>query len=135
MLPHTAKTLFAPHATKRQLSRRVDAGPFEVAAARRNILLFRDLGLRLDNVEAALAEMHPTAAETVEPPMRVVLFTGHMLDQPGTAAEKARFPHTLEDLKCHPRFTALDGRVPGRQLATRVWNEMGKLRQCGPLRR
>jgi hypothetical protein len=72
------------------------AGPFEVDAARRNIAMFRDLGLLPDNVTAALGEMHQAAPEKVPPPARVVLFTGHMLDGPKRSKEEARFPATEE---------------------------------------
>jgi hypothetical protein len=48
------------------------------------------------NVEAALKEMQLAAPEKPQPPARVVLFTGHMLDEPNRAADKARFPRTPE---------------------------------------
>jgi hypothetical protein len=73
-----------------------NANPFEVDAARRNVLLFRELGLLPANVEAALKEMQLAAPEKPQPPARVVLFTGHMLDPPNRAADKARFPRTPE---------------------------------------
>jgi hypothetical protein len=71
-----------------------NANRFHVDAARRNILLFRDLGLLPENVKAALDQMRQAAPEKVPPPERVVLFTGHMLDAPGRAPDKARFPPT-----------------------------------------
>jgi hypothetical protein len=72
-----------------------NADPFQIGAARRNILLFKDLGLLPASVEAALAEMGGGAAtEQPSPPARVVLFTGHMLDPPSRPADKARFPRT-----------------------------------------
>jgi hypothetical protein len=73
-----------------------NAGPFEVDAARRNVLLFRELGLLPANVEAALKEMQQAAPEKPQPPARVVLFTGHMLDAQNRPADKARFPRTLQ---------------------------------------
>lgn len=73
-----------------------NANPFEVDAARRNVLLFRELGLLPANVEAALKEMQRAAPEKPQPPARVVLFTGHMLDAPNRATDKARFPRTPE---------------------------------------
>ena len=73
-----------------------DANPFCVDAARRNILLFRDLGLLPENVKAALDQMRQAAPEKVPPPARVVLFTGHMLDALGRAPDKSRFPPTPE---------------------------------------
>jgi hypothetical protein len=73
-----------------------DADPFQVGAVRRNVLLFRDLDLQPDKVKAALEEMHRPAAEQAAPPMRVVLFTGHMVDQPDVAVDKSRFPPTAK---------------------------------------
>ncbi|HEV8422064.1 MAG TPA: tetratricopeptide repeat-containing protein [Chthoniobacterales bacterium] len=73
-----------------------NADPFEVDAGRRNVLLFRKLGLLPANVEAALKEMQQTAPENPQPPARVILFTGHMLDAPNRPADKARFPRTPE---------------------------------------
>ena len=73
------------------------ANPFEVDAARRNVSLFRELGLLPANVEAALKEMQEATPEKkLEPPARVILFTGHMLDAPNRAPDKARFPRTPE---------------------------------------
>jgi hypothetical protein len=74
----------------------VNASPFHVDAARRNVLLFRELGLLPANVQAALDEMQQAAPPKAQPPARVVLFTGHMLDAPNRAADKARFPRTPE---------------------------------------
>jgi hypothetical protein len=67
---------------------------FAVAAVRRNIMLFKELGLFGDRVEAALQEM----AVAPEPGRlaRVVLFTGHMVDAPDRPPNKARFPRTPE---------------------------------------
>jgi hypothetical protein len=81
-----------------------DANPFHMEAARRNVLLFRDLGLSAANVEAALAEMQQAAPEKPKPPARVVLFTGHMLDAPQRGADKARFPPTSEAEKTARRM-------------------------------
>jgi hypothetical protein len=74
----------------------MNAGPFHVDAARRNVPLFRDLGLLAANVEAALAEMQQAASPKAEPPARVVLFTGHRVDAPDQPPDKARFPRTPE---------------------------------------
>jgi hypothetical protein len=75
----------------------VNGSAFHVDAARRNISLFREFGLLPENVAAALDEMQQVAPEKPPPPpARVVLFTGHMLDAPGRAADKARFPRTPE---------------------------------------
>ena len=72
------------------------ANPLEVDAARRNVLLFRDLGLLPNNVDSALSEMRAAAPEKPQPPARVILFTGHMLDAPGRPKDKARFPRTRQ---------------------------------------
>jgi hypothetical protein len=74
----------------------VGAQPFEVDAARRNVLLFDDLELSKPKVDAALAEMQQAAPAKRAPPARVVLFTGHMLDAPGRAKDKTRFPPTAK---------------------------------------
>jgi hypothetical protein len=74
-----------------------NANPFEIDAARRNLLLFRELGVLSANVEAALKEMNQAAPDKpVALPVRVILFTGHMLDAPGRDKDKARFPNTPE---------------------------------------
>ena len=74
-----------------------NAGPFEIDAARRNLLLFRELGVLSANVEAALREMNQAAPDKPAAlPVRVILFTGHMLDAPGREKDKARFPNTPE---------------------------------------
>jgi hypothetical protein len=72
------------------------ARPFEIETARRNVQVFRDLGLAPLNVAAALAEMQSAAPEKQLPLARIVLFTGHMLDAPGRPKDKARFPPTAE---------------------------------------
>jgi hypothetical protein len=74
-----------------------NANPFEIDAARRNFLLFRELGVLSANVEAALKEMNQAAPDKPAAlPVRVILFTGHMLDAPGRDKDKARFPNTPE---------------------------------------
>jgi len=88
---------------RRALGRvKVKADRFAISAVRRNLELFESLGLLTDNVRAALgvvdgalaaAGITPAAEER---PARVVLFTGHMVDRPDRAADKARFPRTPE---------------------------------------
>ena len=88
---------------KRALGRvKVKTDRFSISAVRRNIELFEALGLLGENVKAALAVIDgalaaagdtPAAAERLA---RVVLFTGHMVDRPGRAPDKARFPRTPE---------------------------------------
>jgi len=74
-----------------------NANPFEIDAARRNLLLFRELGVLSANVEAALKEMSQAAPDKPAAlPVRVILFTGHMLDATSRDKDKARFPNTPE---------------------------------------
>jgi len=60
--------------------------------------MFRQLGVRKDFVAAALATLdelsaaQPALAKAAAPPLRVLLFTGHMVDKPGRA--QPRFPPT-----------------------------------------
>lgn len=71
------------------------ASEFAVASARQQLELYRRLGVRSANVEAALAVLPPAPPQPVQGPRpRVVLFTGHMLDTPGR--KKPRFPAGLE---------------------------------------
>ena len=74
-----------------------NAGPFEIDAVRRNLLLFRELGVLSANVEAALREMNQAAPDKPAAlPVRVILFTGHMLDTPRRDKNDPRFPNTPE---------------------------------------
>ena len=73
------------------------ATPAHMESARRNVELFRDLGLLTASVDAALAELRIDAHAATEPLARVILFTGHMIDTPKrTAQGKHRFPATPE---------------------------------------
>ncbi len=69
---------------------------FAIAAARRQLALYRELGLRTAQVDAALEAFPPAPepAAAAERPPRVVLFTGHMIDAPGRKAR--RFPPDRE---------------------------------------
>ncbi len=81
---------------------RVRSDPFSISAARRNIELFESLGLLPDNVKVALGAIDKALAvagdlpAAQERPARVLLFTGHMVDPPDRAPEKARFPRTAK---------------------------------------
>ena len=71
------------------------AEDFYVNSVRKQLSMFQDLGLLQDNTAAAMAVLNPTA-EVAAPnaaPARVILFTGHMIDPPGT--NPPRFPDTL----------------------------------------
>ena len=64
---------------------------FVVDAARRQLELYRQLGVRTANVDAALQAFPPVAPLAAEGQRRrVVLFTGHMIDAPGR--EEAALP-------------------------------------------
>jgi hypothetical protein len=64
-------------------------------SARTQLELFRQLGVLVDNATKALevfASPAP-AKEPAQPPARVILFTGHMIDPPGTTPP--RFPDSI----------------------------------------
>lgn len=64
-------------------------------SARAQLDLFRQLGVLVDNATKALevfASPAP-AKESAQPPARVILFTGHMIDPPG--ATPPRFPDSI----------------------------------------
>lgn len=68
---------------------------FAIASARQQLELYRDLGVRSANVEAALAAFPtPLPVPPAGPRARVVLFTGHMIDAPGR--KEPRFPPQQE---------------------------------------
>jgi hypothetical protein len=68
------------------------APSFYFDAVRRQLEIFQSLGILKEKADAALAVIQPAApAEEIKlPPVRVVLFTGHMIDPPGTTPP--RFP-------------------------------------------
>jgi tetratricopeptide (TPR) repeat protein len=71
------------------------APAFYSDSARAQLNLFRQLGVLVDNAIKALeifASPAP-AKEPVQPPARVILFTGHMIDPPG--ATPPRFPDSM----------------------------------------
>lgn len=71
------------------------APAFYSDSARAQLNLFRQLGVLVDNATKALeifASPAP-AKEPVQPPARVILFTGHMIDPPG--ATPPRFPDSM----------------------------------------
>lgn len=71
------------------------ADMFTVEATRRNLEVYRYLGLFEPNTSAALDEiskLHPVVEPP--PPERIVLFTGHMVDRSGR--KPPRFPRTTE---------------------------------------
>ncbi len=81
---------------------RVANNAFAISAARRNIEIFEALGLLPEHVKAALGTIDKALAAAgalpaAQPrPARVVLFSGHMIDQPDRAPDRMRFPRTAE---------------------------------------
>jgi hypothetical protein len=71
------------------------APDFYVDSARAQMQIFQALGVLSDRAEAACAVFQTPGAsqEPKVPPTRVILFTGHMIDAPGTTPP--RFPDSL----------------------------------------
>ena len=79
--------------------RRVNSGatPFVAASALSQIYVYRDLGVRKDNVDAAIASLEPGGAPTETPApalKKALLFVGHAIDSPGRPTP--RFPASAE---------------------------------------
>lgn len=76
-----------------------DADQFTIEAIRRNVDIFSDLGVFEANVSAALAVIDDALATTTiarAPRIRVLLFTGHMVDAPDRPKDQMRFPPTAK---------------------------------------
>ncbi|MGD9511841.1 MAG: tetratricopeptide repeat-containing protein [Geminicoccaceae bacterium] len=87
-----------------------NASEFAVGSARQQLELYRALGVRGANVEAALAVFPPaTPQPTPGPRPRVVLFTGHMIDAPGR--KEPRFPAEKETVARDAIRTALQAEL------------------------
>ena len=67
---------------------------FNVDSARRQLLIYKQLAVLLDNVEAALKQFPPVTPGVVVEKPHTLLFTGHMIDQKGRATP--RFPANKE---------------------------------------
>jgi hypothetical protein len=76
-----------------------DAAGFYLAAARRQLAIYRALGVLSENADAALAVIDERLPETrsgdSRGPARVLLFTGHRIDAPGRTSP--RFPAAAEE--------------------------------------
>jgi hypothetical protein len=70
---------------------------FYFDSARAQLELFRILGVLRENTEKVLEVFQPPAPSMAPklPPARVILFTGHMIDPPGT--KPPRFPDSLRE--------------------------------------
>ena len=78
------------------------APSFYFDSARAQLEIFQSLGLLTENTEASLAEFKPKTEPTAAfaPPARVILFTGHMIDEPGR--KTPRFPDSARaQVRCH----------------------------------
>jgi tetratricopeptide (TPR) repeat protein len=71
-----------------------DAPDFYFDSARTQLELFQNLGVLSENAGAALTVFKPASPPlSTDPPGRVILFTGHMIDPPGQIPP--RFPEPL----------------------------------------
>src|SRR5215213_2159689 len=75
-----------------------NAAAFVSDAVRRQLSLYQELDLLIENVEAVLnvLEPPPVVTQVAAAPQRVLLFTGHMIDTPGRA--EPRFPPEKVDV-------------------------------------
>lgn len=77
-----------------------EAPDFAVDSAKQQLVLYRDLGVLRENVEAVLSDPLFKWTEKIPPvsdtPQRVILFTGHMIDKPDRP--EPRFPANKEDV-------------------------------------
>lgn len=73
------------------------AGDLRLLAFEAASFAWQQAGLQLvDDAQARLSESADAGAAAAEPPARVVLFTGHMVDAADRPQEKARFPRTAQ---------------------------------------
>ena len=73
------------------------AAPFELASAAKQLQLFLDLGVLVDNATAALKALAPPPPDQAKPEKvvaRAIVFSGHRIDAPGR--EHPRFPAAAE---------------------------------------
>jgi len=92
------------------------AQPFHVSAARDQLDLFLQAGIRVDRVRTCLG-VFPPAPPASEPLRHALVFTGHMIDAPGRA--EPRFPAAMEPVvrdAIRREVTSLMGALPGPAL-------------------
>lgn len=99
------------------------ADRFTLEAARRNLAIYKDLGLFEPGLSAALRVVDGAiaGAEKARPaPARIVLFTGHMVDVASRPKDKMRFPPTPEaEAKARAMIEeTLRAEVAGREAET-----------------
>ncbi|MBZ5621756.1 MAG: hypothetical protein LAQ69_23960 [Acidobacteriia bacterium] len=93
------------------------AEPFQISAARDQIELFRNAGVRIERVTACLA-VFPPVPPSSEPLRQAIVFTGHMVDAPGRT--EPRFPAAMERIArdaIRREVASLIGALPGPALA------------------
>ncbi len=73
---------------------------FNVDSARRQLLIYKQIGILPENIEAALNQFPPAITEVVAEKTHYLLFTGHMIDKKGrvdkTGNPDPRFPPEKE---------------------------------------
>ncbi len=88
-----------------------DSDWFALNSSRAQLRLLAELGFRPEPVAAGLAELDKAIARLQAPigpwqPRKVILFSGHMVDEPGR--KEARFPDAKKDLAAQAIEAALD---------------------------
>lgn len=92
------------------------APDFTKGAVRDQLRIYQDLDILTANVQAALATLGPAPDDESTPvtpstPARVLLFTGHRIDEPGRA--KPRFPPEKEEVARQEIRRAVERERPG----------------------
>jgi hypothetical protein len=119
--PQTVRTAYQRARARLAQEQGANTG-FAVSSAVLECRLYRDLGVLTENAEAALHALDADAEPTALPPARrtrVVVFSGHRIDEPGRA--EPRFPAAAEQAAAQlvreavaaERAQAVDGQVEG----------------------
>jgi hypothetical protein len=73
------------------------APDFYFSSARAQLEIFHDLGIWPEKTQPVLAAFQTTAQPALTvPPARVLLFTGHMIDPPGSTSPVFTIQHEIE---------------------------------------